>query len=87
MPDAGACGYLLKHCAFSELTDAITAVNRGETYLSPNIADILVRDYLGRSRTGGPSVFSVLTPREREVLHLVAEGKLTKESAQELYLC
>ncbi|MBT1076696.1 response regulator [Geobacter grbiciae] len=77
---AGAKGYLLKDCASEELVGAIHTVAVGETYLSPKIAGLIVGDYLNK---GAPSPDSAarLTPREREVLQLFAEGKSTKEVA------
>jgi len=81
---AGASGYLLKDCAFEELVHAIHAVIANQTYLSPKIASIVVRDYLHKLPEVDSSVFSVLTDREREVLQLLAEGKTTKEIAYSL---
>jgi two-component system response regulator NreC len=86
MLKSGASGYLLKDCAFEELTRAIRVVLSHKTYLSPGVSDILVKDYM----TGGPtqetSVFSVLTPREREVLQLMSEGRSTNQIADCLHV-
>jgi len=77
---AGAAGYLLKDAATAELELAIHAVARGDTYLSPAISRRVVEDYLGR--TGNHrSLAEQLTPRQREILQLIAEGKSTKEIA------
>jgi DNA-binding NarL/FixJ family response regulator len=86
---AGASGYVLKDGAFEELAVAIRTVMAGQTFLSPRIADVVVEDYLrGMNRGTGmaPGVFAALTPREREVLQLLAEGKATKEAAACLHV-
>ena len=82
---AGASGYLLKDCAFKELAKAVRVVSRNQTYLSPKIADIITEDYLGNLPEDS-SAFSILTKREREVLQLLAEGKATKQIANELHV-
>ena len=81
---AGASGYLLKDCAFEEVADAIQTVIKNQTYLSPRIADVVMQDYLHKVPEDKPTVFSVLTGREREVLQLMAEGKSKKEIAYTL---
>lgn len=78
---AGASGYLIKDCALEELVKAIRAVVAGKTYLSPGISDILVKDLVEGWSNNGGSVFSILTPREREVLQLIAEGRSTAQIA------
>jgi DNA-binding NarL/FixJ family response regulator len=78
---AGASGYLLKDCDFSEIISAIHAVFADETYVCPQIATVLRNDYLQRIINSETSNTAVLTPREREVLQLMAEGKSTKEIA------
>ncbi len=78
---AGASGYLLKDCDLNEVFYAIRTVMTDETYLCPQIATVLRNDYLQRiSETEAPTS-SILSPREREVLQLMAEGKSTKEIA------
>lgn len=82
---AGCAGYLLKRSAVSELEIAVRAVARGETYLSPGVSKQVVDDYVGR--TGGASdPLEALTPRQREILQLVAEGHTSKEIAERLAL-
>jgi len=79
---AGAVGYLLKDSAAEELGLALRAVMRGETYLSPAISRQVVDGFLGRGAAGSDAVpGEVLTPRQREILQLVAEGKSSKEVA------
>ena len=83
---AGASGYLLKDCEFDELVRAIETVVSNRTYLSPEIADILVENFVRKSPSEESSASSVLTSREREVLQLLAEGKTTREIANTLCL-
>jgi DNA-binding NarL/FixJ family response regulator len=84
MLQAGATGYLLKDCAFEELADAIRAVVESHTYLSPEISDIVIKDYVCQSFAPNRAVTSSLTTREREVLQLMAEGSATKKIASTL---
>ena len=81
MLQSGASGYLLKDCAFEELAQAIRLAMTNKPYFSPEVADIIVKDYV--SHTTGPESpsSSGLTSREMEVLHLLAEGKRNKEIA------
>jgi DNA-binding NarL/FixJ family response regulator len=81
---AGAAGYLLKDCAFEELTRAIHTVVDGQAYLSPSIAGLVVGEYIRTLTTGTPHGIPNLSPREREVLQLIAEGRSTKEIASAL---
>jgi DNA-binding NarL/FixJ family response regulator len=78
---AGAMGYLLKDCAFEELERAIKTVLANNTYVSPGIAGVLVKDYVDRLDSNNLSGSGELTPQERKVLKAIAEGKNTKEVA------
>jgi len=83
---AGAAGYMLKDCAFKDLAKAIRVVMSHKTYLSHEIADIVVKDYLASSSPTEASVFQLLSPREREVLQLLAEGKTSSLIADNLHI-
>lgn len=82
---AGVRGYLLKDAAAAELEAALRAVSRGETFLSPAVSRQVVNLFLTRSSVE-PSALAVLTPRQREILQLIAEGHSTKEIASLLDL-
>lgn len=80
----GVAGYLLKDAGTAELELAIEAVTRGETYLSPGVSKH-VADYV-RRMNGEPGHLETLTPRQREILQLIAEGHTAKEIAYTLNL-
>ena len=81
MINAGASGYVPKSCAAKELVEAIRTVMRNHTYISPKVMDSVV-DYLQGDPAQRPTAPTTLTPREREVLNLVADGKTTKEISE-----
>lgn len=83
---AGASGYMLKDSAITELKLAIEAVLSGKTYLSPTISRSVIDSYLHRTGSGKKAALDQLTPRQREVLQLIAEGNSTKEIAASLNL-
>jgi DNA-binding NarL/FixJ family response regulator len=80
----GACGYVLKSVADRDLVDACRAALRGESFLYPGAESALVRDYLERMRRGERLPRAVLTPREDEVVKLIAEGHSSREIAKVL---
>jgi len=82
---AGAVGYMLKDSATAELELALKAVMQGETYLSPRISKQVVEGYVQRVGADQPAS-EKLTPRQREVLRLIAEGHSTKGIAHHLEL-
>lgn len=86
MLQAGATAYLLKDCVYDELVQAIQLVCQGKTYLSPEVASLLVKDYRSQVQQTTTSRSETLSPREREVLQLMAEGHSTKNIAEKLFL-
>jgi len=86
MLKAGACAYLPKSCAFDELGRAICCAHEGRMYLSPSVTEPVLSDLLNRLEEDPADPPSVLSPREREVLQLVAEGKSTKQIAAALHV-
>jgi DNA-binding NarL/FixJ family response regulator len=84
---AGARGYLLKESAGIEVVKAVRSVHAGHRYLSQRISDTLVDDYIRQRQAAEPkSPLARLSPREREVLQLVVEGKSSAEIADALSL-
>ena len=82
---AGASGYVLKSGADTDIVEAVRAAMRGDSYLYPSAVATLVRDYVERGGRGEEQ-FDVLTPRELEVLKLIAEAHTSKEISQELWI-
>jgi DNA-binding NarL/FixJ family response regulator len=79
---AGARAYLLKDSATTDLVQAIRAVVEGKSFFSPAVSKVLLQDYMRKlQRSGAEDSYDLLSPREREVLQLVAEGKSNKEVA------
>jgi DNA-binding NarL/FixJ family response regulator len=82
---AGASGYVLKSAADTDIVDAVRAAMRGDSYLYPSAVTTLVRDYVERGGRGEEE-FDILTPRELEVLKLIAEANTSKEIADKLFI-
>ncbi|MFC1908450.1 response regulator [Chloroflexota bacterium] len=83
--EAGACGYVTKMVAFSELAAAIQAAYNGDSFLSPAAARALIDDYQHKTGTEGDrDPYQQLTDREREVLKLVVEGHTARQIAEML---
>ncbi|WP_222268258.1 response regulator [Modestobacter marinus] len=78
---AGACGYVLKSVADRDLVEACRAVMRGEPFIYPDALTALMREHLQRARRGERLPGNVLTPREEEVVKLIAEGRSSKDIA------
>jgi DNA-binding NarL/FixJ family response regulator len=83
---AGAAGYVLKSVADRDLVEACRAAMRGEPFLYPGAVRALIRDYLERARAGEAVREDPLTPREREIVTLIAESRTSKDIAQLLVI-
>jgi len=84
---AGARGYLLKDSAEADLIKAVHVVANGKSFFSPSVSKVLLDDYVRKlKRSGTDDAYDLLTPREREVLQLIAEGKSNKDIANLLNL-
>ena len=86
MLQAGAAGYVPKRAAPDDLVSAIRVVSRGNIFLYPTLAELLVKDYLQRVEANPASASKELTPREREVLSYIAEGHTNREIAESLVI-
>ena len=82
--DAGASGFVLKHSAWAELVTAIRAALQGKTYLTPQLAGEVLEAMKQGPDHAGDDPIDALTPRQREVLQLLAEGRSAKEIAASL---
>ena len=85
MLEAGVDGYLFKNCTYNQLIEAIKMVSSGKKYLSGDITETLIDDYLNQE-SDKESKESDLTEREMEVLKLYAEGKTTREISDKLFV-
>ena len=80
---AGAVGYVVKHAPAEDLYAAIRAAAKGESFLSPSISRVVIEDYRKRIKDGEVDYeWENLTPREREILQLIAEGNTNKNVAR-----
>ena len=84
--NGGANGYVLKDSAIEELLIAIKAVMKGEIYLSPKVATLVIRQLITDKEGGKTKVLDFLSTREQEIVQLIAEGKSTKDIAEHLFL-
>lgn len=80
----GAIGYVLKSCAEEHLVRAVREAAAGRRFLSPPVTEIAINAYIEQSKTGTFDPHETLTPRQREVLQLAAEGKTNPEIAARL---
>ena len=84
---AGAKGYLLKESAETDVIAAIRAVSQGKSFFSPRVAKLLQEEYVQRlQHEGKDDSYESLTPREREILQMIAEGQANKDVANKLNL-
>ena len=84
--EAGASGYVLKTAADRDVVEAVRSAMRGEPFLYPAAVRALVRDYLERARRGEETPRDPLTPREQEVVKLIAEANTNDEIAETLFI-
>ncbi len=85
MLEAGAYGYLFKNCAYEILIEAINTVYAGKKYLSDEITEVILSDYLGKDKIV-PIDEQQLSDRELEILKLIAEGNASREIAEMLFI-
>ena len=82
----GATGYVLKGCTEENLLRAIREAGAGRRFLSPPVTEIAIQAYIEQTKTGPFDPHETLTPRQREVLQMVAEGKTNSEIAERLHI-
>jgi len=85
MLEAGATGYLFKNCTHPQLIEAIETVYAGKKYLSDEITEVLIDDYLDKGDKTDDNIED-LTQREMDVLVLIAEGKTTRDISEQLFV-
>lgn len=85
MLEAGAYGYLFKNCNYDDLIDAINTVYAGKKYLSDEITDFIIHDYIGKQKDA-ESDDPQLSEREMEILKGFAEGKSSREISEQLFI-
>ena len=82
----GVRGYVLKKSSGTELVHAIRAVYRGDSYIDPALASLVISPYVGKPATKEPGRIGILTPREQEVCRLLAYGYTNTEVAEKLFI-
>jgi DNA-binding NarL/FixJ family response regulator len=82
----GVRGYVLKKSTGTELSQAIRAAHRGDTYIDPAMAQLVISPYLGKSRKASNSQLAKITPREKEVCQLLAYGHTNAEVGEKLFI-
>lgn len=81
---AGSCGYVLKDSAFDQLVMAIKVIMRGKVFISPDISNMITEQYVRSIEQPDIPSIEILTPREREILCLIAQGQANKNIASKL---
>ncbi|HUG26180.1 response regulator transcription factor [Piscinibacter sp.] len=84
--DAGAAGYVLKHCSYEELAQAIRKVMANQIHLSAELVGIVVEEVRARAAPKANDARAALTPREREMVQLLSEGHTTQQIAERLHV-
>jgi len=83
---SGARAYVLKESTSEELSQAVRAAASGRRYLSSALSEMAIEGYISREQAAAPDPYDTLTPREREVLHLIAQGCTGVETAKRLFI-